>query len=229
MIDDVKVWRVRLDAPAPAHAHAHDDDDAAAASVLSEDERARAARFKFDRDREAYVRAHAALRAIVGRALGVAAGEVEFTFGPHGKPRVGALELNLSHAGALALVALGPRPLGVDVERTAPIDPPGPHEVAVQYFSPAERAELARAADPLAAFYRVWTRKEAFLKATGEGLSRPLDSFDVSAGAGAALVATRPDRDEAARWVMIDLAVPAGYAAALCVAAPMPRVTVVDY
>src|SRR5258706_12617213 len=179
MIDEVHVFRVRLDRPSSGR-------------DLSGDEAERAGRFRFASDRDAYVRAHAALRAIVGRALGIAPRDVMFSTGPHGKPGVrGGLEINLSHAGGLALVAIGPRPLGVDVERVKDIDP---SEVARRYFSAAERAALAGVAEGerRRGFYRGGTRKEAFLKATGEGRARELAGFDVSAGDEARLLATGP-------------------------------------
>ncbi len=191
--------------------------------VLSEPERRRAARFHFSRDRERYVAGHLALRDILGRTLSLAPARLAFADGPSGKPwlpEAPSLQFNLSEAGGLALVAVTlERAVGVDVEHLR--DDASLFDVAERFFSPHE-VRCLRAVDPsarIAAFFRIWTRKEAYIKALGEGLGHDLDSFDVSleAGLGACLLATRPDPDEARRWSLRDLEVGPEHAAAVVV------------
>ena len=202
----VDVFRIRLSAGG-SHAQAW----------LADDERARAARFRRPLDRDHYSLAHAALRSILAARVGVAPQALVFSMGAHGKPALPGIEFNLSHAGGIALVAVALVPVGVDVERIEPLDVAA---LASRQFSPTERLALERVppAHRLAAFYGGWTRKEAFVKATGAGLSRALTEFDVSIGAPAALLATRPDAGEARRWCLTDIEAGAGYSAALCVA-----------
>jgi 4'-phosphopantetheinyl transferase len=115
-----------------------------------------------------------------------AAEELRFLIGPQGKPTLhdGRLSFNLSHSGAVAIVAVAPGEvdLGIDVEHVRPMA--NMEKLVGRFFSPLERTALS--SQPLerreAAFFRLWTRKEAFIKATGKGLTRPLDSFTVSLG-----------------------------------------------
>lgn len=195
---------------------------AACAELLDPAERERAARFRFERDRQPWIAARGALRRILGAYLGADPRLVRFALGPRGKPELdppGPLHFNLSHSHRLMALALAGRLVGVDVEyERFDLDHA---ELAASVFSAAERAALAAADDPPQAFFRIWARKEAFIKALGAGLSHPLDSFDVSSGDGsAALLATRPDPAEAARWALAALRPGPGYAGALAVAAP---------
>jgi len=203
--------------------------------VLSESERARAARFHRDSDRRRYVAAHVALRDVLGRCLSLAPERLVFETGEHGKPHLRdapSLQFNLSDADGLALIGVAvERPLGIDVERHR--DDPTLIEVADRFFSPGEVRAL-RGVDPgrrLEAFFRIWTRKEAFIKAVGEGLARDLASFDVSldAGPAACLLATRPDPEEARAWALADLEAGAGVSAALVVRAPLGRVRAFEW
>src|SRR5581483_8023621 len=216
----VEIWRIALDRPARG------------AEALSDDERARAARFHFERDRVRFIAAHAAMRAILGRRVQRAPEELRFSTGPRGKPALAspfesgerASRFNLAHSGERALLAICDSfDVGVDLEIIR--DDFDHHEVSEHFFSPRERAALAAVAPELraAAFFRCWAGKEAFIKATGDGLYRPLDSFDVALAPGepAQLLATRPDAGEAARFTLRDLQADAGYAAALCVAGPL--------
>jgi 4'-phosphopantetheinyl transferase len=203
-----------------------------AAATLSDDERARAARFHFDRDRRRFAAARALLRSILAGYLQVPADEVAFTYDPNGKPRLagGGLSFNVSHShGAAVFAFTSEREIGVDIERhPAPDDGDA---VARHFFAPAEVAmldSLPAAARP-AAFLRCWTRKEAYIKARGDGLSLPLDSFEVSLepGAGPALLATRPDPEEARRWSLVDLSRHCpGYVAALALEGGDPTLTI---
>lgn len=209
-------------------------------SILSTDELARADRYKFDEPRRRFMACRAALRQILGTCLGCDASEVTFTYGPHGKPelvlddratdsgplslvpRPSSLHFSVSHSADLALIAItAGRRVGVDVERhdaTVRI-----LKLATRFFSPREAAELASLpeAEQLAGFYRGWTSKEAYLKATGLGLSFPLSKFTVSLNPiePAALLDVADQPDEAARWRMSSLEVAAGFSASLLVEA----------
>ena len=210
----VDVWRIFLNLQA--------DSIKVAESTLSADEAQRAARFHFPKDRDHFIAAHGILRQILGRYLHCKPGELIFSVNQYGKPSLvdSKLEFNLSHSGDFALLAVTQnRKVGVDVERIR--QGISSHVIAQQYFSKAEVAELQSL--PItqreAAFFTCWTRKEAYIKAQGIGLSLPLESFDVSLSPNepAMLRAVRPDSQEAARWTLISLNVVPKYVGALAV------------
>jgi 4'-phosphopantetheinyl transferase len=159
-----------------------------ATAVLSADERARVGRFIHDCNRRRFVMARARLRELLGERLEVPAQSVSFDYGPAGKPALPGqpnLRFNLSHSAELAVYvfAMG-IDVGVDVEQVRVID--DADRLAARTFSPREQhayRSLPPHQQPLA-FFNCWTRKEAFVKATGHGLSPPLDSFDVSLAPG---------------------------------------------
>lgn len=192
-------------------------------ALLSEGEFARAARFVHERDRLRFVVGRGRLREILGRYLAVPPARVVFEYNAFGKPRLAgdgepALHFNLSHSRGLALLAVSDRcQLGVDVEHLAPFK----DDLARYFFSPVERRALraVAAGDALAAFYRCWTRKEAFVKAHGAGLSLPLAAFDVSVGVEGEpqLLRLEGMPGAGAQWRLRDVAVPAGFVAALAV------------
>jgi 4'-phosphopantetheinyl transferase len=212
------VWRIRISR----------NDHRALWSVLSPDERERARRFMLERDAQAYVIAHGLLRRILARYDVGSPHELCFVAGEFGKPAlvtepgVPSLEFNLAHAGDLALVVVSRAgPVGADVEQwNREIDH---QELAERYFSPVEQAALRRlAADREATtegFFNAWTRKEAYLKATGHGITRGLHYFDVSLTPGepAALIADRLDPSAVDRWRMAALDLDDDYAAAIVV------------
>lgn len=216
--DEVQLWRVDLGAVGPEEPRWQ--------QVLSEDERARAARFHFSRDRQGYVSSRALLRIILAAYLGAEPKKLSFRYSDKEKPALAGahaareIEFNISHSGTVALLAFTRgREVGVDVELIRhDFDVEG---IAHRFFSEHERKELMAFAleERHAAFFRCWTRKEAYVKATGAGLSLPLTHFDVSLGAGNidALIATRPDAAEVERWCMREVPGGDGYAAALCV------------
>ncbi len=216
--DAVHVWRIELNQPPTVLA--------ALRSTLAPDELARADKFYFQRDRDHFVVARGALRAILARYLGVGPRGPQFSYGPQGKPALlpewgaGALRFNLSHSHELALCAVtSDREVGIDVEQiVADRAEPG---IAEHFFSQREVAAL-RALPPEQwnqAFFNCWTRKEAYIKARGEGLSLPLALFDVSLAPGepAALLAALGDPREVTRWRLRELEPGPGYAAAIMV------------
>jgi 4'-phosphopantetheinyl transferase len=219
--DEVHLWRVNLEAVA-----GEEPTQEQWSALLSPDEQARAARFHFDRHRQLFTATRAILRRVLASYLDTDPKALSFAYGPKSKPALGvehadsALAFNVSHSGDLALFAVArSRLLGVDVELIrCDFDTAA---IASRFFSAGEQSQLV-ALDPEQrheAFFRCWTRKEAYIKAIGEGLSLPLDQFDVSLKPNDhnALLATRHDELEAKRWSLRDVAVGAGYVAALCV------------
>jgi 4'-phosphopantetheinyl transferase len=225
---EVHLWRLDLEALAAGEDHWH--------KLLSADEQDRARRFLVPRVREHFLATRGMLRSILGGYLEVDPRTVLFQYSAKSKPSLApahsatGISFNVDHSGGVALLAFcRNREIGVDVERMRrDLDV---ETLAHRFFSPAEQKQLAATArdensggtsnaDKFEAFFRCWTRKEAFIKAKGEGLWLPLDQFDVSVSAGAenALLATRPDEAEASRWSLREIEVPPGYVAALCVA-----------
>jgi 4'-phosphopantetheinyl transferase len=193
-------------------------------SDLSPTERDRARRFVSALHALRYARSHTALRHVLGRRLHASPGALEFVTNAFGKPslRTGDVHFNLSHSGDLALIGVADSPIGVDVEC---IDQAGAdlRAIAERMFASEEFNQVAAAFEFTSAFYRCWVRKEAVIKAEGEGLSLPLRGFSVSPLAGAPIdVDMGEDRDRRV-WRIFDVAVPGGYAAAM---ACTPSVTV---
>ncbi|MFC1443395.1 4'-phosphopantetheinyl transferase superfamily protein [Streptacidiphilus sp. N1-10] len=196
---------------------------AGGAAVLDPVERARAAAFVRAELRERYTAAHVMLRQVLGGCLDQDPAEVRFARqdcpccgGPHGRPVLAGeqppLEFSLSHAGALVAVAVAGAgvPIGVDVEA---LPRPGTVAEVGSKLHPAERAEIDAADDPVAAFARIWTRKEAYLKGLGTGLGRALDLDYVGTG--------QPGPEG---WALADLAAPDGHAVAVAVRQSEPVV-----
>ena len=190
---------------------------------MPRDESERAARFHFQADRERFILAHGCLRGILARYLHCEPRQVIFSVGEFGKPDLvppQELDFNLSHSGNVALIAVARhRRVGIDVERIRP--DMEVESIAGRFFSPAEISELMTL--PLdqrpVGFFNGWTRKEAYIKAHGLGLSLPLDSFDVSLTPGkpTALRATRPESGEADHWTLVSINAAPGYAGALAI------------
>jgi 4'-phosphopantetheinyl transferase len=216
--DEVHVWRARVDGPPHVLQTLR--------AVLSPDEHEKADRFHFDIDRRRFGTGRGTLRMLLAQCLGTTPAMLQFATSAFGKPHLAGdfagapLQFNVSHSGDIVLIVLAlRRALGIDVEHMRPdIEAVG---IAERFFSATERRALATL-DPTQqrdAFYACWTRKEAYIKATGDGLSLPLDQFDVTLlpGEPAQLVATRPDPAEAGRWTLMGLDVGDGYKAALAV------------
>jgi 4'-phosphopantetheinyl transferase len=157
--------------------------------VLSEDERARAGKFRFDHDRKRFTSGRTALRLLLAGYLKTNPEKIQFTYGPAGKPFVANSPLcfNIAHSGANALLAFAlDQQVGADIEQIRPID--DMPAVAQYSFSPGEfrRWQALPADQKTRAFYRCWTRKEAYLKAIGEGIAQRLQKFEVAFEPGAA-------------------------------------------
>ena len=154
-------------------------------ALLSSDELKQAEGFRFERHREWFIVRRAVLRKLVAHYLGETPARITFGYGPHGKPYVlepvtGGLHFNLSHSNAVAVYAFAADgAVGIDVEEIRQL--PDASAIALRYFSSDENAALRRVdtGQQLDAFFNCWTRKEAYVKATGEGLMCPLDSFCV--------------------------------------------------
>ena len=216
--NEVHVWRIALELPVARIQ--------SLLATLTAEECARAERFRFQKDREHFIVGRGSLKAILSGYLNMAADQLRFRYARYGKPSlvpiagVEPLNFNLSHSGGLALCAVTRgRELGVDIEHMRP--KVALIKIAERFFSPRESAELR--ALPVEcqpkAFFNCWTRKEAIIKAKGGGLSIPLSEFDVSLvdGQPAALLSTKWDAQETARWSLQELHPGAGYVAALAV------------
>jgi 4'-phosphopantetheinyl transferase len=197
-----------------------------ALQMLSEDEQAKSAAFRFERDRKRFIARHRLLRIILSRYLNKEPYQLDFYCEPYGKPTLtsrfngDALCFNMSHSNGVALYAVSyNRRVGVDIEHIR--SDLANMQVAERFFSPREVAVLrALPSDTREeAFFNCWTRKEAYIKATGKGLSLPLDQFDVTLAPRepAALLCTRGDPDAVFRWSLQELRPGPGYVAALAV------------
>ena len=217
-IHEVHVWRAPLEVPLNVVNFLN--------CVLSPGECDQARRFYFEKDRQHWIVAHGVLRLLLGRYLEVEASELQFVINAYGKPFLAQpphearLHFNLSHSGELALYAFAyDREVGIDVEQMrVTLDY---EEVASHYFSAYECTVLRALPISLReeAFFSCWTRKEAYIKARGKGLSLPLDQFDVSLTPWepAALLTDRKDPPAPAHWSLCTLAPAVGYAGALAV------------
>jgi 4'-phosphopantetheinyl transferase len=194
---EVHVWLVRAE-------------HAASPEVLSPRERLAATHFRVSADRQRFVAARSALRILLGQYIGRPPQSLPIIAGAGRKPSLadGAVEFNVSHSGAwIALAFAIGHPVGIDIEERRPL--PEYRDLIRHYFAPAERHHLAAhpPATALREFFRLWTRKEALLKGTGQGLLLPLELYDV----------LDPRPAAAPGWRVMDLEVPEGYAGAVAV------------
>jgi 4'-phosphopantetheinyl transferase len=222
---EVHVWRACLNQHGPRLRQLWE--------LLSPDERQRAERFHFQRDHDHFVAARGGLRMILSRYTGAPPPSLHFSYDDYGKPSLSRessgrhVYFNVSHSGGVALYAIANvREVGVDIEQVRE-DFAG-LEVAERFFSPHEVEALCAfpSEERAVAFFDCWTRKEAYIKARGEGLSHPLHLFTVSLAPGrpAALLRTDDDPQEAARWSLVELFPGDGFRAALAVKCEMPSV-----
>ncbi len=217
--NDVHAWLASLDQPAAC--------TQLLAATLSADEQSRAARFHFEKDRARYIAGRGLLRLILASYTNIEASDLQFSYGPYGKPALaaahnaGMLQFNLAHAQGLALYAITrERAIGIDIEQVRPIA--DLEQLAARFFSGRENAVLRSLAphEKRETFFRYWVRKEACLKAIGVGLAEvPLDRLDVSPASEGPLRMPGADggpQDERS-WFRQDLMPAPGYVAALAV------------
>jgi len=212
---EVHLWRRSLEPSSPTME--------ACFALLSSEEREKAQRYRIERPRSDYILTRGTLRSLLAGYLQRQPQGLTFDYTTYGKPFLTnhrELQFNVSHTDGLALLAfVRDREIGVDVEKirvqTEAL------KLAERFFSERERDDLRslQGNELHAAFFRCWTRKEAYIKAKGDGLSLPLHQFDVSIVPcqTQALLETRPDGAEVNRWIVRDVPVPSGYAAALAV------------
>lgn len=216
--DEVHIWCTSLDQPEPRF-HI-------LSQTLSVDDRIRAERFYFEKDRKHFVIRRGILRTILGCYLGVEPSRLQFCYGKNGKPALanafdeGTIHFNMSDSEGLALYAFTrDREIGVDIEHIHDIA--GMEQIAQQFFSVRENAAFRALPESTKkeAFFNCWTRKEAFIKAIGDGLYCPLDKFDVSLvpGEPARLLSIEGDARVASWWSIQDLKPASGFAAAFAV------------
>jgi len=211
--DEVHVWRLSLNRPAEPFV-----------ALLQPDEVARANRFYFEKDRKHFVVARGFLRLLLGWYLHTDPKRLQFAYGAWGKPLLDdefQLHFNMSHSHGMALYAVTEgRDIGVDVEQVRADF--ASDDIARRFFSPLEVGVLCELPedDRVAAFFRCWTRKEAYIKATGRGMSQPLDGFDVTLRSEDDVALLRTEDGSHERWRLLDIAVGAGYAGALAVEKP---------
>lgn len=227
---DIHIWRAWLDLPSIRIRQLE--------RTLSIDELERAARFRFERDRMRFVAGRGLLREILGSYLNLPPYGVCFEYGLHGKPMLqrdrggAAFHFNLSHSNGLAMYAIArDQEVGVDVECIRPLS--DAEQIAERFFSSREYSAFCAVSpgQKLNAFYKCWTRKEAFIKAIGSGLTHPLASFDVSLTPGEPARVLRIDgnRRSAAEWTVMELLPAPGYIAAFAVKGKNLRTNCMDY
>jgi 4'-phosphopantetheinyl transferase len=185
-------------------------------ALLAPPERERAGRFRFDQDRRRFIAGRGFLRRILGRYVDQAPEKLSLVAGRRGKPSLpgSSLQFNLSHSDALAVVAVAHgRAVGVDIEHVRPV--PGWQGVMKCCFSPGEQSAISSLPEPdqQNAFLTCWTRKEAYVKATGDGLGIPLDRFTVSVEPDShpRLLEALDLPDDPVRWRFTRLPLPHGY------------------
>jgi 4'-phosphopantetheinyl transferase len=224
-VHEVHVWHTEL---------TNSEDAKDLEPLLSPDENERTARFRFPEHRRRFVIARGFLRQLLAAYLGIKPRDVAFNYSETGKPELSAnhssdIGFNVSHSGDVAAFAFAVgRKVGVDVEcirYDVDVD-----EIPRRFFSPLEQQTLAalEGQQKLKSFFNCWTRKEAYVKAVGSGLSLPLRDFDVSLlpGEPAKLLATRPDAALATRWSMAALDFGESCAAAVVVEGPIHELLV---
>jgi 4'-phosphopantetheinyl transferase len=221
---DIHVWTISLDMAAAGLAPFE--------KALSSSEMERARRFRFDQHRNRFIAGRGQMRTLLSRYLRAGPAELEFGHGPRGKPLLtgvlaeAGLNFNLAHSENLALLAVTRAGMiGVDVERIRPLT--NASELAARFFSRRESAALDKLPPeqkPLA-FFNLWTRKEAWLKATGEGIGHLLNAVEPTflPGEPARFISLPADAQNAAPWILQDLQVAPGFVAAFAVCAQAGR------
>ncbi len=212
------IWRVPQDVPEAILARYW--------PILAADEQARANRFRFARDKNRYVVSRAVLRLVNGRYLSLPPEQIAFTYTEYDKPALAPipggerLQFNVSHSGGLAMMAFClDAEVGIDVEKRRPLD--DGEQIAERFFSASEVAVFKSLPSEQRneAFFNCWTRKEAYIKAIGEGLSCPLDVFGVTLRPGepARLLQIRGSAAAAAEWSLFSLEPDEGFVTAVAI------------
>ena len=219
MTNKLHLWPVRFTTLEPHRA--------AFLNLLTPDEHKRAERYISDIVRDRFILARGLLRTILGQITATAPSDIRFVYGTRGKPSLPGSDLrfNLSHSEDMALLGvIHGAELGVDVECIRPMD--GMDSVARRNFSAVEQTVYFAqpAASKARVFYTCWTRKEAYIKATGDGLKMPLKDFDVTCAPDVPPRLLRAEGDDPARWTLLQVDLGAGYVGAVCVEAPAPSV-----
>ncbi|HMF75353.1 MAG TPA: 4'-phosphopantetheinyl transferase superfamily protein [Bryobacteraceae bacterium] len=210
---EVHVWSVRTEASNTVIGQFE--------QFLAADEKHRADRYRFEHLRNSFVLARGALRILLGCYLDVSPAEISFSYGPKGKPVLApraSVDFNASHSGAVAVFGFTDNcEIGIDVEQIHPLDEM--RNIANRFFCPEETEDLMTltADQRQRAFFLCWTRKEAYIKAIGDGLSAPLDSFRVTLqpSQSARFIHVGHDTDAAKAWTLHDLQFGPNYAGAL--------------
>jgi len=201
--------------------------------LLNAKEKTKAERFHFKKDRDKYIVSQVCLRLLLGAYLNLPANEVEFYEGAHGKPYLkqpNDFQFNLSNSHGCVIYAFTlSHEIGVDMEYSLKVIES--HKLAARFFTESESDQLAKLkGDALQqAFFNVWTRKEAFIKAIGEGLSFPLKDFEVSVKDPARIVAIKDDELEAKAWFMQGFEPKKDYVAAVAVKNNIDSVSYYDF
>ena len=210
---EVHVWRIGLEQQDDLLAHFR--------STLEPEELDRASRFHFERLQRHFVVGRGFLRHVLARYLQARPEELRFDYNVYGKPSLAgehSLRFNMSHSHEVALVAVArDAALGVDVEYIR-VDFAS-DEIAKRFFSRREVETLATLPkeEIVAAFFRCWARKEAYIKAIGKGLSQQLDRFDVTLAPNEPAALLRADEEDRLNWSLSDIDVGPGYASAMAV------------
>lgn len=193
-------------------------------SILSEAEKAKANRFHFQRDRHHFIAARAILKNIISNYLDIPPETINFVYGKYGKPALSHpldhLKFNVSHSKSLALYAISyHREVGIDIEFMRPMQ--DADNLAKRFFSQREYEIIKSLEDNIKqqAFFNAWTRKEAFIKAIGEGLAFNLNAVEVSLMPGeTAALLNIPDNQQNHNWSLFELKPHSNYVAALVAA-----------
>jgi len=220
----VHVWRICLEQG--------DDQLDRFRRVLEPEELYRAGRFRFERLQRHFVASRGFLRYVLGRYLAARPEALKFSYNSYGKPSLDgerSLQFNMSHSHEMALVAVTrDAAVGVDVEHIRSDFASG--EIATRFFSrlEVETLKLLPKEEQVAAFFRCWARKEAYIKAIGKGLSQPLDGFDVTLAPDEPAALLRAGEEDTVSWSMSDIDVGSDYASALVVEGTSPTISYLD-
>ena len=218
--DKVHVWRANLNLSA--------DEIDSFAAILSKDERLRADRFRFPQHRRRFIAARGILRKILASYLNLPSKSLQFAYGDRGKPKLldCTLQFNISHSQELALYGVTcERKIGIDLEYLKTTT--DFKKIARRFFAPRETEyiECLSEKKQKQAFFQLWTAKEAYLKATGEGLTGSLDKIEIfiTPELSAKLLAIEGNTFAATKWSIISFIPATNYVATLAIDTPIPK------